>query len=229
MRSGSLLTGIPPVLAAGVGVKHGWGWVLRAASFRVEAAVSGQKVMGIAVGRRTASSALVNLLAGAVQPAHGELRVLGEDLTTPRGRAAVRPRIGVARRGPRPQPAFRVRGVVEHAARLAGMPWSDRDALTAAILDRLGLVPWARVPLHAAPPAIARRVKLAAAAVHEPDLLLLDGLLDGLGPRDVLSLAAGILDLAADTAIIATGSDASALRAACGEVLVLANGIIVPN
>lgn len=228
MRPGSVLAGMPPVLAAGVGVRHGWGWVLRAASFRIDGAISGQ-VTGIASSRRAAGSAVVDLLAGVARPAYGELRVLGEDLTTARGREAVRPRVGVARRSLRPLPACKIRKAVQHAARRSGVSWSDRDALTAAILDRLGLLPWSRVPVRAAPPAVARRVRLAAAAVNEPDLLLLDGLLDGLSRRDVVSVAGGIRDLAADTAIVATGSDAAALRIACGEVLVLADGIIVPN
>jgi ABC-type branched-subunit amino acid transport system ATPase component len=74
---------------------------------------------------------------------------------------------------------------------------------------------------------IARRARLAAAAVHEPELLLLDGLLDGLGPRDAASVADSIRDLGRDTAIIAIGGDAAALALACDEVLTLADGIIV--
>jgi energy-coupling factor transporter ATP-binding protein EcfA2 len=76
---------------------------------------------------------------------------------------------------------------------------------------------------------IARRAKLAAAAVHEPELLLIDGLLDGLGPRDTENVAASVRDLGRDTAIVATGRDPAALALACGEVLTLADGIIVRN
>jgi ABC-type branched-subunit amino acid transport system ATPase component len=76
---------------------------------------------------------------------------------------------------------------------------------------------------------IARRAKLAAAAVHEPELLLIDGLLDGLGPRDTENVAASIRDLGRDTAIVATGRDPVALAMACGEVLTLTDGIIVRN
>src|SRR5258708_39191058 len=65
------------------------------------------------------AEAIVDLLAGVGRPAYGELRVLGHDLATIRGRAAVRRRVGVARRGAIPLPAPRIRGLVEHAARLA--------------------------------------------------------------------------------------------------------------
>jgi ABC-type branched-subunit amino acid transport system ATPase component len=112
---------------------------------------------------------------------------------------------------------------------VANLPGRDCEVLAAAILDRLALTPWADVPMRAAPPVIARRAKLAAAVVHEPELLLIDGLLDGLGPRDTEIVAASIRDLGRDTAIVAIGRDSAPLALACGEVLTLADGIIVPN
>ncbi len=169
---------------------------------------------------------MIDLLGGLARPAYGELRVLGQDLTTAQGRAAVRRYIGIAWASARPQPVRRVRGLVGRA-RLANLPGRDGEVLAAAILDRLTLTPWADVPVRAAPAVIARRARLAAAAVHEPELLLLDGLLDGLGPRDAASVADSIRDLGRDTAIIAIGGDAAALALACDEVLTLADGIIV--
>ncbi|HTT54242.1 MAG TPA: DUF2127 domain-containing protein [Streptosporangiaceae bacterium] len=216
-----------PVLAAGVGVRHGWTWVLRAASFRLDSPAAGRPAVGIAVKRDTARSAVADLLGGLARPAYGELRVLGQDLTTPQGRAAVRRYVGIARVSARPRPVRRVRSVVGHATQLASLPGRDRDALAAAILDRLALTPWADVPVRATPAVIGRRARLAAAAVHEPELLLIDGLLDGLGPRDVAGVADSIRDLSRDTAIIAIGGDAAALSLACDEVLTLADGIIV--
>jgi len=250
------------VLAAGVGVRHGRGWVLRSASFRLECPISGRTAFGIVISRHGtfdqgfsdhglsgqgfsghglsghglsgyglfdhgAAAALVDLLAGLTRPAYGELRVLGEDLTTARGRSAVRGQVGVARRMARPQPAFKVRGLVEHAARLARLPRRDRDPLAAAIVDRLSLTPWADVPMRAVPDVICRRARLAAATVHQPDLLLIDGLLDDLCPRDSAALADAIRDLGRDTTVVAIGREAATLALACGEVLTMADGILV--
>jgi ABC-2 type transport system ATP-binding protein len=222
---------ITPVLAAGAGARRGWrGGRLRSASFRIDAPdapLYGVAPLGIAIGRQAVATTLVDLLAGLLRPDDGELRVLGEDLTTARGRSALRARVGVARRAGRPQPAFRVRGLVEHAARLAGLPAQDRDLMAAAIVDRLALTPWSDVPLRSAPDVISRRARLAAAAVHQPDLLLIDGLLDDLGPGDTIALAEAIRDLARDMIVIAVGRDPSALALACTEVLTLADGILV--
>ena len=88
-------------------------------------------------------------------------------------------------------------------------------------------MPWAEVPLRAAPDVVVRRARLAAAAVHQPELILLDGLLDGLQPRDVTALTEAVRDLSRDTAILAAGCDGLALELACDEVLVLTDGIVV--
>ncbi len=219
--------GADPVVAAGIGIRRGCGFVVRAASFRIGPPEPGKAALGILVDQPAQAAAIVDLLAGVARPAYGELRVLGHDMATIRGRAVVRRRVGVARRTARPLPAMRVRGLVEHAARLAGPGRHDRHLLAAAILDRLSLMPWAEVPLRAAPDIIVRRARLAAAAVHQPELLLLDGLLDGLAARDARALAEVIRDLSRDCGVLVAGCHDAALEFACDEVLVLTGGVQV--
>jgi ABC-2 type transport system ATP-binding protein len=227
MASGRAVIGPDPVVAAGIGVRHGRGWAVRAASFRIGPPLPGGSALGILTDHPSQSAALVDLLAGVARPAYGELRVLGHDMATISGRAAVRRRVGVARRSARPLPGIRVRGLVEHSARIGRPHRQDRRLLAAAILDRLSLMPWAEVTLRAAPDAIARRTRLAAAAVHQPELLLLDGLLDGLPGREVSLLAGAIKDLSRDSGILLAGSDREALELACDDVLVLADGVLI--
>lgn len=226
MRSAQAVVAADPVLAAGIGVRHGLHWAVRSASFRIGPPTPGKSALGLLIAAPPAASALIDVLAGASRPAYGELRVLGSDMTTAGGRAAVRSRIGVARRHSRTLPGLRIRRMVEHAARLAG-PGTDRHVLAAAILDRLALSPWAEVPLRLAPELVVRRARLAAAAVHQPELLLLDGLLDGLLARDAAVLAGAIEDLSRDAGILLTGIDVNMLSLACDDVMVLADGVLV--
>jgi ABC-type multidrug transport system ATPase subunit len=221
--------GPDPVIAAGIGVRLGRGFAVRAASFRLAAPDPGRSVLGIQIGQPAQATAIIDLLAGVARPAYGELRVLGHDMATVRGRAAVRRRVGVARRTVTSLPWLRVRGLVVHGARLARRGEADRHLLAAAILDKLGLTPWADVPLRAVPEAVARRALLAAAAAHQPELLLLDGLLDGLELRDITGLAEVIRALSQDSSVVLAGCDAEALTLACDEVLVLTDGVVVPT
>ena len=225
-RSSHAFVAADPVLAAGLGLRHGRAWAVRSASFRVSAPVPGKSALGILVDCPATATAIVDLLAGVARPAYGELRVLGHDMRTIRGRASVRRRVGVARRGAIPLPAPRIRGLVEHAARLARPDRQDRQALAAAILDRLGLLPWAEVPVRSAPDSIARRARLAAATVHQPELLLVDGLMDRLPERDVAALAESIRDLSRDSGVLVVGCDTNGLAAACDDILVLTDGVL---
>jgi ABC-2 type transport system ATP-binding protein len=224
--SGVTRTQPSPVVAAGVGARRGRRSALRSVSLRLDDPLAGGRVTGIAARQPGAARALVGLLTGQIRPAYGELRVLGEDLTTAGGRAAVRPRVGVARITGRVAPGFRVRGMVERAARLAGLAWPDRGHEAEAILERLALTPWAGVTVRSAPRIVGRRARLAAAAVHRPGLLLLDGLLDGLTPHELASLADGVRALAWESAIIVIGRDVAALGFTCDQVFTLAHGIL---
>jgi ABC-type multidrug transport system ATPase subunit len=244
MRSADSVIPVAHVVAAGVGLRHGRHWPLRSASFRVETMASRGTAVGIAARPRSAASALVSLLAGLIRPTYGELRVLGHDMSTPGGRIAARCQVGLASPpgssgimiGPghpvlgRPERMLRIRGLIDHAARRAGrarQDGCDHLLMTAAILDRLALTPWAEVPVRSAPEVIARRARLAAAAACEPRLLILDGLLDDLSPAEAAAVADGIRELSADTAVVLTGRSSRFLRMACDAVLSLTDGIVV--
>ncbi len=229
MRSGHAVATVSPVIAAGVGLRRGPCWVLRSASFRLEQPGAGGAVLGIVADGQAAAPALIDLLAGRTAPGYGVLRVLGHDLTTVAGRRAARGRIGIAIRGGRPLPGVRVRGLVERSARTACGPDEDRRLLVAAILDRLALAPWAEVPIRSAPELVARRARIAAAAVRQPELLLMDGLLDDLSCPDLAGLIETMRDLERDTALIVTGGDRDAITQACPEMLVLAGGVLIGN
>lgn len=240
MRSGHAATAFTSVLSAGVGTRDAAGCAIRLASFRLEQSELGRAALGIVTPRSTASAAIVGLLSGRIAPAYGELRVLGRDMATQAGRAAVRRQVGIARRGSWTWPTTTVRKLVEHAARRSASPFAvgsagwpawadaaDRTLLVAAILDRLALMPWAEVPLRTAPDLVARRARLAAACVHEPSLLIIDGLFDHLEVRDRAILAGVITELERDMSVVAIERDADSLLLFCDQVITLADGILL--
>src|ERR1022692_2934930 len=138
MQSGHAATAYAPVLAAGVGVRHGSGWALRSVTFRLDRSDLGSAALGIVSRRPAASASLIDVLTGLAQLDYGSLRVLGQDMSTARGRSIARPQVGIARRIGRLQPASRIRGLVEHAARLAPPPPHGRPVVGAGGLGSAG-------------------------------------------------------------------------------------------
>ncbi|HUC56075.1 MAG TPA: hypothetical protein VMA95_01640 [Streptosporangiaceae bacterium] len=227
MRSGHAETADAPVLCAGVGARDGPRQVIRLASFRMTATDVGRPALGIVTSRPAAAAALTGLLCGRIAPSHGQLLVLGQDLTRLSGRLAVRREVGVASRISRFWPTIGIRGFVVLAAKRSGQRRSDRGLLVAAILDRLGLMPWADVQLRAAPPLIARRARIAAACVHQPELLIIDGLFDQLTPGDRVALARTVTEFKRDTAVVVIGKDADTMLLCCDQVVTEDDGIVL--
>ncbi|HVB41279.1 MAG TPA: hypothetical protein VNF47_01065 [Streptosporangiaceae bacterium] len=221
------MTAIAPVRSSGVGVRNAQGWAIRLASFRLDPAELGGVALGVVTSRCAASAALVGLLSGRTAPAYGSLRVLGYDVGTLAGRAAVRARVGVAAKGTLPWPGIKIRGLVDRAAKLSGQPASARHLLVAAIIDRLALTPWADVPLRAVPELVAAKTRLAAACVHQPELLIVDGLLDHLSLLDRTVLIDVLRALTHDTPVVVLGRDADVLLLLCDQLAVLARGILI--
>ncbi len=227
MQSGHAATATAPVQCAGVGAKDGNRYVIRLASFRLAASELGHQALGIVTPRPAAAAALAGLLAGRIAPSHGRILVLGQDLTRLAGRLSVRPRIGVASRTSRTWPTMTIRGLVVRAAKRSGQRRSDSGLLVAAILDRLGLTPWAQVQLRAAPDLIARRARVAAATVHQPELLIIDGLFDQLSPADRVALARTVTEFKRDTAVVVIGRDADTMLLCCDQLVCEADGIVL--
>src|ERR1022692_3807918 len=104
---------------------------------------------------------------------------------------------------------------------------ASRPASSSGLIDRLGLTGWADVPVRSAPDLIVRKARLAAAAVHQPSLLLIDGLLDNLPAADLAILAEVIHTLERDATVVASERSPEVLMQACHKVLVLADGILI--
>ncbi len=167
---------------------------------------------------------MLTLIAGLTVPVRGELKVLGEDMRTHRGRAGIRYRVGLVPPPGRPG-GFTVRGLVTHSAWLLRLPAPECRTRVARAIDRLNLAGWACCQVKAVPEDVSRRAWLAACTVHEPDLLLVDSLLDGIADEDAATLAGYLRSLSSGAAVLVAGCDAERLALCCARRLTLTDGI----
>jgi ABC-2 type transport system ATP-binding protein len=159
-------------------------------------------------------STLLRLIGGLLTPTSGVVSL-------PRGARAV---------GFLPQTTPRIRGFtareqVEYAAWLAGVS-KARAAAAGRALDMVNLHHRATTKMQVLSGGEARRVALACAIAHEPDVLLLDEPTTGLDPVEKESLAQLVNSgLGANTIILAT-HEADALVTAVDTVAILVGGQI---
>ena len=164
--------------------------VLRGVDLRVD---PGERV-AITGANGVGKTTLLKLIAGLLRPDTGDVTVLGGTLRDPR----VRARIGFVGHQPFLYPRLTARENLRFWARMYG---STDDGV--AVLRHLGLDADDTRPVSAFSQGMRRRVALASALGHDPELLLLDEPFAGLDDAGV-SAVAGLLTDGGRTVVFAT-------------------------
>ncbi len=169
-------------------------------------------------------TALLRVCAALLRPSAGRAVVAGFD-------AAREPRSVRARVGYLPQHAGRVDGQtvreeVELAAACHGIAPDRRRRIAADLLELTALDALADRDVARLSPGMHRRLLLATALVHDPEVLLLDGADAALDVDGVADLAALLRDLRDMGKTLLVSGGASLLAQACDTEAVLAGGMV---
>ncbi len=133
-------------------------------------------------------STLLRLMTGLLRPSQGQVRVFGLD---PVRDAGVFRRMGYCSEDDALFDDLTPREFLRFLGRLHGFRGVERDRRADRALERLGIALVADRSCRGLSKGTRQRVRIAAAILHEPDLLILDEPMTGLDPiarRDVLGL-----------------------------------------
>ena len=125
-------------------------------------------------------------------------------------------------------PDMPVRAQLVHLARLHGVPAERARASADALLARLGLAERAGDVVSALSLGNQQRAQIAAALVHEPELLLLDEPFSGLDPVAVDGLVELLREVAATgVPVLFSSHQLELVERLCDAVVVLSHGRVV--
>jgi ABC-2 type transport system ATP-binding protein len=190
----------------------------------VDLSVAEGTILGVVGPSGSGKTTTVRMLLGAEAPSSGEVRVLGTApwAFTPaqRRRLGYMPQLSVL------YPELTLQENLNFAASVYGMPLRRRRRLR-EVLDFVDLFEHRRKRLRDTSGGMQRRLALAAALVHEPDLLFLDEPTAGIGPIQRRSFWQHFTDLRdrAGTLVITTQYVSEAEH--CDEVAVIVRGRLV--
>jgi branched-chain amino acid transport system ATP-binding protein len=173
------------------------------AADRIDLAVAEGEALGVIGPNGAGKSTLFALIAGALRPDAGSVRLDGRDITGTRQHQ--RCRAGIARSHQIPQP-FGKLSVLENVlvAAVYGQGRREREALDACadILRTTGLLPQANRVTGSLTLLERKRLELARALATAPRLLLLDEIAGGLTEAECAELIATIRDIKASQVTI---------------------------
>ena len=125
-------------------------------------------------------------------------------------------------------PQMQVAAQLRYLARLHGLDKVGADRAARSWLERLGLAQRADEKLIALSHGNQQRVQLAAALVHEPELLVLDEPFAGLDPEAVDALSEILrVQVQAGTAILFSSHQLELVQRICDRVVVLDRGRVL--
>jgi ABC-2 type transport system ATP-binding protein len=137
-------------------------------------------ILGIIGPSGAGKTTSVRMLTGALAPTKGRIRVLGEDPR--RFRRQTRERIGYMPQQFTLYPDLTARENVDFVASLFGILWRTRHRRTREVLELVDLWHVRGRRAGALSGGMQRRLELAAALVHSPDLMFLDEPTAGIDP-----------------------------------------------
>lgn len=135
----------------------------------------------------------ISMICGLLAADEGSVEVLGEPMRT--GRCDAKRHIGLVPQDLALYPDLSARENLEFFGRLQGLGASDARRRTDEVLEVVGLVDRASERVDAYSGGMKRRCNIAAALLHEPQLLILDEPTVGVDPQSRNSILSGIAEL----------------------------------
>lgn len=157
------------------------------------------RVFGLLGPNGAGKSTTTKILTTLSRPTAGSARVAGHDVG--RRPDAVRSAIGYVSQGASTDPFLTATENLEVVARMRGVSSSDARSRAARLLEEFGLADASRRPVNTFSGGMRRRLDVAAALVHRPQVLFLDEPTTGLDPEARAVMWAEIRRLSAQEAL----------------------------
>ncbi len=196
---------------------------LRDVSFRVDR----HQVVGLLGLNGAGKSTTLKILAGLLVPSSGSVRIDGVDATFAPNR--LRRRIGFLPEQPPLYDEMRVGEFLEWCGRMKGMSRAEVRRRLPEVIEICALGDVRDHVIGVLSHGFRKRVGIAQAIVHRPQLVLLDEPVSGLDPHQIVGMRRTVRALGEDATVMVSSHILSEVEQTCDRILVLDDGALVAD
>jgi ABC-2 type transport system ATP-binding protein len=185
------------------------------------------EVLGFLGPNGAGKSTTMKMITGFLPPSSGTARVAGFDVR--RNPIAVKRRVGYLPEGAPMWPDMTAEAFLAFVARVRGLGGAEAEQRIATAIRRTQLSDVLRQPIETLSKGFKRRLGLAQALLHDPEVLILDEPTDGLDPNQKHEVRELIRGMAGVKAIIISTHILEEVEAVCSRAIIIASGRIVAD
>jgi ABC-2 type transport system ATP-binding protein len=185
------------------------------------------EVLGFLGANGAGKSTTMRMIAGFIAPSAGQVSVCGHDIET--SPVAAKSCMGYLPEGAPSYGEMTVAEFLDFVADMRGLAGERRRERRAVVVDRLGLAPVIEQVIETLSKGFRRRVGLAQALIHDPQVLILDEPTDGLDPNQKHEVRRLINELSKDKLVIVSTHILEEVHEVCTRAIIIADGRIVAD
>jgi ABC-2 type transport system ATP-binding protein len=193
----------------------------------VSFAVERGEVLGFLGPNGAGKSTTMKMITGFLTPTSGTAVVCGHDVL--KEPVAVKRRIGYLPEGAPAYPDMTPAAFLDFIARIRGFDGAEKNNRIAKAVERVQIGEVLHQPIETLSKGFKRRVGLAQAILHDPEVLILDEPTDGLDPNQKHEVRTLIGEMARDKAIIISTHILEEVDAVCTRAVIIARGRLVAD
>ncbi len=185
------------------------------------------EVLGFLGPNGAGKSTTMKMITGFLQPTTGTVKVCGIDLET--SPLKLKNKIGYLPEGAPSYGDMEVYDFLSFIAKMRGISKDSIKTKVDEIIDRIALENVYYQKIETLSKGYKRRVGLAQALIHDPEVLVLDEPTDGLDPNQKHEVRKLITSMAKDKTIIISTHILEEVHAVCDRAIIIADGKIVAD
>ncbi|OSY86990.1 gliding motility protein GldA [Tenacibaculum holothuriorum] len=181
------------------------------------------EIVGFLGPNGAGKSTTMKILTGYIQPTEGEVLVGGIDVL--KNPIEAQKKVGYL---PEHNPLYLDMYVREYLQFQAEIYNVDKEEVN-KVIEKVGLTPEVSKKIGKLSKGYRQRVGLAAAILHNPEVLILDEPTTGLDPNQLVEIRALIKELGKDKTVLLSTHIMQEVEAVCDSVIIINKGEIVSN